>query len=149
SIRALRSLVVDIYPPDFGDEPLDAALDELMERARSRGVAAELDTDGVCDPIPDHAARLVYRVAQEGIRNALNHAGAASVRVRLRTGRTGVTIEVTDDGRGFDTDEARERAASGHVGLRALSGLLGDTGGSLEVESVPGAGTTLRAEVPL
>ena len=43
---------------------------------------------------------------------------------------------------------ARERAGAGHVGLRALAGLLADNGGSLDVESVPGGGTTLRAEVP-
>lgn len=43
SIRALRSLVVDIYPPDFGEEPLDVALGDLIERARARGVQAELE----------------------------------------------------------------------------------------------------------
>jgi signal transduction histidine kinase len=120
-----------------------------MDRARTRGLDAELDVEAATDPIPDHAARLVYRVAQEGIRNAVNHAGAGTVRVRLGTGRDRVTVEVSDDGRGFDADEAQARAAAGHVGLRALSGLIGDTGGSLTVESVPGAGTTLRAEVPL
>jgi signal transduction histidine kinase len=147
SIKALRSLVVDIYPPDFDEEPLDAALADLVERARSRGVEAHLDVDAP-DPIPDHAARLVYRVAQEGIRNALNHSGAKMLTVRLRTDGRRAAVEVADDGRGFDEAEPRARAAEGHVGLRALSGLVGDTGGSLDVRSVPGAGTTLRAEVP-
>ena len=100
------------------------------------------------DPIPDQAARLVYRVAQEGIRNALHHSGAGSVRVRLATAGRCATVEVSDDGRGFDADEAKARAAAGHVGLRALGGLVGDSGGSLDVNSVPGEGTTLRAEVP-
>jgi len=148
SIRALRSLVVDIYPPDFGEEPLDAALGDLVERARTRGLQAELDVTAAADPIPDHAARLVYRVAQEGIRNAVNHSGAGRVRVALRTAGDRATVEVVDDGRGFDEAEAKERAAAGHVGLRALSGLLGDNGGTLDIHSVPGEGTTLRAEVP-
>ena len=147
SIRALRSLVVDIYPPDFGEEPLDAALGDLVDRARSRGIEAELVVEAP-DPIPDQAARLVYRVAQEGIRNALHHSGAGSVRVRLGTAGRCATVEVSDDGRGFDDDEAKARAAAGHVGLRALGGLVGDSGGSLDVHSVPGEGTTLRAEVP-
>jgi two-component system, NarL family, sensor kinase len=148
TIRALRSLVVDIYPPDFGEEPLDAALGDLVERARARGLQAELDVTAAGDPIPDHAARLVYRVAQEGIRNAVNHSGARHVRVQLGTSAGRVTVEVVDDGRGFDEAEARERSAAGHVGLRALSGLLGDNGGTLDIHSVPGEGTTLRAEVP-
>ena len=147
SIKALRSLVVDIYPPDFGEEPLDVALGDLVERVRARGLAAELEVQ-VAEPIPDHAARLVYRVAQEGIRNALNHAGASTVRVRLAAGDGRATVEVSDDGRGFDDAEADDRAAAGHVGLRALSGLVGDNGGTLQVDSVPGSGTTLRAEVP-
>jgi two-component system, NarL family, sensor kinase len=148
TIRSLRSLVVDIYPPDFGGEPLDAALGDLVERARSRGLEAELDVSAAADPIPDHAARLVYRVAQEGIRNVVNHSGAGSVVVRLSTDRGKATVEVRDDGRGFDEGAARERAGAGHVGLRALSGLLADNGGSLDVQSVPGGGTTVRAEVP-
>ena len=147
SIKALRSLVVDIYPPDFGEEPLDVALGDLVERVRARGLAAELDVQAG-GPIPDQAARLVYRVVQEGIRNALNHAGASTVRVRLSAGDRRATVEVSDDGRGFDDAEAADRAAAGHVGLRALSGLVGDNGGSLQVDSVPGSGTTLRAEVP-
>jgi len=147
SIRALRSLVVDIYPPDFDEEPLDAALGDLVERARSRGLEAHLDVDA-SDAIPDRAARLVYRVAQEGIRNALNHSQAETVTIRLRTSAGRATVEVADDGRGFDEAEVRARAADGHVGLRALGGLIGDTGGSLDVDSVPGKGTTLRAEVP-
>lgn len=63
------------------------------------------------------------------------------------TGRR-ATVEVIDNGRGFDEEEAKARAAAGHVGLRGLGGLVGDSGGSLDVHSVPGAGTALRAEVP-
>ena len=148
SIRALRSLVVDIYPPNFGEDPLDAALGDLLERAGLRGLRTELDMTGANDAIPDQPARLVYRVVQEGIRNALDHSGAGAVKVRLATDRRRVTVEVSDDGRGFDADEARQRAAAGHVGLRALTGLVSDTGGRLEVHSVPGQGTTLHAEVP-
>lgn len=148
SIRALRSLVVDIYPPDFGEEPLDAALADLVERARGRGFDVELDVSATAEPIPDRAARLVYRVVQEGLRNVVNHSGAGSVMVRVATDGGRATVEVRDDGRGFDEIEARGRAGAGHVGLRALAGLLGDNGGSLDVQSVPGGGTTLRAEVP-
>ena len=148
SIRALRSLLVDIYPPNFGEDPLDAALGDLLERAAVRGLHTELDVTAAVDPIPDQAARLVYRIAQEGIRNALQHSQAGAVTVRLATGGGRVTVEVSDDGRGFDAAEARDRAAAGHVGLRALSGLVADSGGSLEIHSVPGQGTTLHAEVP-
>jgi signal transduction histidine kinase len=147
SIRALRSLVVDIYPPDFGEEPLDAALADLLERAEARGLRTDLDMGGAPDPVPDHAARLIYRVVQEGVRNVLSHSGAGTVRVRVATEGRRVVVEVSDDGRGFDEAQTRQAAAGGHVGLKALGGLIGDAGGSLEVRSQPGAGTTLRAEV--
>jgi signal transduction histidine kinase len=58
-------------------------------------------------------------------------------------------LAVTDDGHGFDPTTLGERAAEGHVGLRVLRGLVTDAGGSLELDSEVGAGTTLRVEVPV
>jgi two-component system, NarL family, sensor kinase len=149
SIRALRSLVIDLYPPDLREEGLDSALRDLVERARHRGVPTALDTSAVRDPIPDAVAGLLYRSAQEGLRNALSHAEATSVRMRVATEGRLAVLEVVDDGSGFDQATAASRAASGHVGLKALAGLLTDAGGSLDIRSRPGAGTALRAVVPL
>jgi two-component system NarL family sensor kinase len=149
SIRALRSLVVDIYPPDFGEEPLRVALADLLERAGDSGVGTDLDVTGLPDRLPDQASRLIYRVAQEGVRNALRHAGATTIQVRAEATGRRASVEVADDGRGIDDAEAAQAAADGHLGLRALRGLVTDAGGTLEVRRRgPDGGTTLRVEVP-
>ncbi|MEA2826455.1 MAG: two-component system, NarL family, sensor kinase [Actinomycetota bacterium] len=150
SIRALRSLVVDIYPPDLADEGLESALTDLLARADDEGLRPTLDVAGMRDPVPDAVSALLYRAAQEGLRNVLSHARAATVLVRVETAGGRATLEVVDDGDGFDADGAgAASAAPGHVGLKALAGLVADAGGVLHVRSAPGSGTTLRVEVPL
>ncbi|HET7488560.1 MAG TPA: ATP-binding protein [Acidimicrobiales bacterium] len=148
SIKSLRSLLVDIYPPDFAEVSLESALADLLARAADRGVATHLSAGGLVDPVPDAAARLVYRVAQEGLRNVVDHAGATTVTVSARTEGAGVSVEVSDDGQGFDTTVLAERQAAGHLGLTAMRGLVADAGGTLVVQSAPGEGTVVRATVP-
>lgn len=149
SIRALRSLLVDIYPPDFDEVSLESALIDLLTRAEERGVEATLDTDQLRDPLPDNVARLIYRVTQEGLRNVLDHAGASTVTVRVGTEAADAFAEVTDDGEGFDPSVLAERQSSGHFGLAALRGLVADAGGTLVVRSEPSRGTTLRVRLPV
>ncbi len=146
SIKALRSLLVEIYPPDLEREGLDSALSDLLARSSGRGVAAELDTSGIHAPVPAPIAGLLYRAAQEALRNTLNHAEATTLHMRVATAADLATLEVDDDGRGFDPATA---AAEGHVGLKGLQGLVTDAGGRLTVRSAPGDGTQIRVEVPL
>jgi len=95
------------------------------------------------------AERLLYRAAQEGLRNALVHGDPSSVRITLRQTLTEATLTVCDDGRGVDEATLTERQAAGHVGLVALRGLLSDAGGSLQVTPGGDGGTELRATVPI
>ena len=149
SIRALRSLVVDIYPPDFGEATLESALHDLVNRASEGGIDAQLDAEQLRDPVSDPAARLLYRAAQEGLRNVISHADARHVTVKVATvGPRGV-LDVVDDGQGFDAGAVTAARDSGHLGLTALRGLVADAGGTLTFTSSPGGGTTLHAEVPL
>ena len=148
SIRSLRSLIVDIYPPDFDEVSFDSAMTDLLSRGSDRGLRVDLAIE-LDDPLPDSAARLLYRSAQEGLRNTLDHAQASSVRLSV-TQRDGAAIlDLVDDGRGFDAEEATKSRATDHFGLVALRGLVTDAGGRLDVRSAPGAGTTLHVEVPL
>jgi two-component system NarL family sensor kinase len=148
SIRALRSLIVDIYPPNFDEVSFDSAITDLFSRASDRGLRTDVDID-LRDPLPDSVARLLYRSAQEALRNTLDHARARSVTLTI-SHRNGVAnLEVVDDGRGFDADDTAKSRAAGHLGLVALRGLVTDAGGELEVRSEPDAGTTLRVELPL
>jgi signal transduction histidine kinase len=97
--------------------------------------------------VGDEVAELVFRVAQEAVRNVAEHSAAATVDVRLTAGTT-VALTVADDGIGFDPAKLADNPAGGHVGLLLLQDLARTAGGSLEIEATPGRGTLLRLEVP-
>ncbi len=143
SLRALRSLMVEIYPPELDADGLDAALDDLLAPAAAQGVTASAVVHGI-DDVPDNTVALLWRVAQEAVRNSLRHSGAENLTVTVEGDRDGVVLEVTDDGRGFDPDR---RPDGRHFGLRGLTSLIQEAGGDLAVRSSPGAGTTIRLQV--
>jgi signal transduction histidine kinase len=144
SVGTLRTLLMDFYPADLEARGLPAALGDLVELAATRGVEAELDVSpGFSAPAP--TAALLYRIAQEALRNATAHAHARRVSVSVGVDRARYWLEVVDDGEGFDAEAA---ARDGHVGLRSVHDLLGDAGGWLSVRSTPTAGTVVRAELP-
>ncbi len=150
SIKALRSLLVEIYPPNLHEEGLESALGDLLSRLAVRGTATRLTVGVDRDDLEPERAAVLYRVAQEALRNVAAHARATQVRVtvdRLEGGR--VALVVDDDGVGFSTDQVQRRATEGHVGLRALAGLVAEFDGELDVRSQPGSGTRLRVELPL
>jgi two-component system, NarL family, sensor kinase len=153
AIRSLRSLVVDIHPPNLRRTGLAAALGDLAETTTARGVTATLVIDdGATRRLSCSAEQFAFRVAQEALRNVVAHAGASAVDVRLgrRPGTDGdvLTLAVNDDGVGFDPAAAVSDDRP-HLGLRLLDDLAGDVGGRIEVSSAPGAGTTVTMEVPV
>ena len=144
NIRALRSLLVDIYPPTLSDAGLVAALADLAASATGRGLVVRVTSvDETELRLSDAEERLVYRVAQECLRNAAAHAVGATVDVTLTRVEGAVVLDVLDDGPGFDTS-VLDSPEAGHFGLRVLSDLATDAGASLEVASGPGAGTHWR-----
>lgn len=145
SIRALRTLLVDIYPPRLHSEGLIAAVSDSMSALAAAGVDVELDAEPQLRLAPNVEA-VLFRVAQESLRNVLRHADAKHVSVRIRASSDVATLEVEDDGRGMTppADGPDE-----HFGLRMLRDLARDSGGSLELDSLPGRGTKVRLEIPL
>lgn len=148
SIKTLRSLLIEIYPPNLFEEGLGAALDDLLARAHGRGITTSLDTTMMTLSLDASAARVLYRVAQEALRNVVAHSGATTVHLRVATTDRLASLEVVDNGEGFDADILRSMPSEGHFGLRGLADLLTDAGGRLIVNSSAEAGTTIRAEVP-
>ncbi|WP_426592441.1 sensor histidine kinase [Cellulomonas sp. McL0617] len=148
SIKGLRSLLVDIYPASLGTAGLGAALQDLVGGLAARGVTIRLDdADGVEAGLSAETAQLVYGVARETVRNAVTHAQADEVLVRVdRDGGT-VVLEVRDDGIGFDVDAVLAAPVEGHFGLRLLADLAASAGARLEVSSEPGAGCRWRLTV--
>jgi two-component system, NarL family, sensor kinase len=144
SIRDLRTLLVDIYPADLHRTGLAAALGDLVSRAGTQGVEAKVDVDEHLR-LPADAEALLYRGAQEAVRNALAHAGASHLALSVVAENGVARLEVRDDGRGFDPGAG---GPAGPFGLRVLADLAENARGSLDVTSSPGAGTTVRLEVP-
>ena len=149
SITTLRTLLVDIYPPKLADAGLAGALTDLLAPARSRGLDVSLDAAELSEPLPQPQAALLYRAAQEALRNAVRHAHASSVRVRVASTPDAATLDVVDDGVGFDPATAQAATAEGHLGLRGLADRVADAGGRMRVDTAPGEGTRVRVEVPL
>ncbi len=147
SIGGLRSLLVDIYPPNLAAAGLTPALEDLVSSVRSRGIAVTLDlpADTGLDPAGE---RLVFRVAQECLGNVVRHSQASSVVVRLSHEGGYAVLEIADDGVGFDAAQALENPPEGHFGLRVLGDVAGEAGADLWLASAPGEGTQWRLRVP-
>ena len=146
-IRSLRTLLVELYPPSLHRTGLPAALRDLLDPLAGRGIEVDLQTPtGVV--VSEEAAELIFRVAQEAVRNVAEHAGASSVDMRLETGDGMIRLTVADNGVGFDVGRLQRRPVEGHVGLLLLHDLVRTAGGSLEIDSTPGQGTRLRLGAP-
>jgi signal transduction histidine kinase len=143
-IGELRSLMIEIHPPSLRSAGLPAALEGLVGTLRARGIDASTDVDPDLR-LPEEIEALFFRVAQEGLRNVVTHADAseAMVRVWVANGRAHLTI--VDDGVGFQAEADGLR--TGHLGMHVMHELANDAGGVLEVDSRPGAGTSLRLAV--
>jgi len=101
SLRALRSLLVEIYPPDLRTQGLPTALDDLLAPAAAAGISVSVVVADTSQVPPEQVA-LVWRGAQEAVRNATRHGRPRSLSVRVSTPPGGIQLEVRDDGAGFD-----------------------------------------------
>ena len=142
SLRSLRSLLVELHPPNLTEATLPAALEDLCAPAAASGVEVTVAVEPL-GPVTDREASVVWRVSQEAVRNSLRHAQARSLTVSLARRRGALVLEVSDDGQGFDASTV---PATEHYGLRGLESLVHDAGGSLALRTRPGAGTTVRLE---
>jgi signal transduction histidine kinase len=149
----LRALIQELRPPDLARDGLCGALrKQAATLGRLHGVAIDVEADdGVSAGADGTADAELLRVAQEALANALRHArGARRVVVRLGRrqdrGGGGVVLEVADDGPGFDPADPDLRGR--HLGLTSMETRAARIGGRLTIASAPGAGTTVRLEVP-
>jgi two-component system, NarL family, sensor kinase len=145
SVRSLRSAIVGIYPPNLRQSGLAAALSDLIARLDPQGIDATLEVEPGADFGSD-TDELLYRAAQEALRNVEAHAGAAHVRLTVRQEGDRAVMEVTDDGRGIAADDAERARAGGHMGLSILADIVRDGGGDLSVGPNDGTGTIVRVE---
>jgi signal transduction histidine kinase len=140
ALEDLRDLARGIYPPLLADSGLAAAI-EAQSRKGQLGV--ELDADGL-GRFPADVEATVYFCALEALQNVAKYAGASRTVVHLARANGNLAFTVEDDGRGFDPD-----AVTGGSGLQGMADRLAAVGGSLEVRSAPGRGTTVAGWVPV
>lgn len=146
-----RRLMVGLRPMLLDDLGLLPAIRWLCDSHLAElGVVASVEGDPGAVRLPAHIEVTLFRIAQEAISNIARHAGARHVQVRVVREAERVTVEIVDDGRGFDTQPfdggPGQLEHMGLIGMRERVGLLG---GRLEITSSPGRGTRLLAEVPL
>jgi len=145
-VRELRSLIVTVTPPALHKEGLHATLTDLVAVLQARGIEVELDVQPT-DGLTETDESLVYRVAQEAVRNIVRHAHASHVQVVVTERGDRLQLQITDDGEGFDPSLSARR--QGSVGLPLLAALVHESGGSLRVASAAGSGTTVTLNLPL
>jgi signal transduction histidine kinase len=142
ALDELRSLVFELRPPDLERDGLGGALRkhvELLRRLEPHEIELVVAEDLPVDPARD---REILRIAQEALQNAVKHAQADRVTVRLGADDGGLLLEVEDDGVGFDP--AAPGARSRQLGLTSMEERAERLGGRLEIRSAHGAGTTVR-----
>jgi signal transduction histidine kinase len=141
----VRQLSHDLYPPMLKQAGLAEVLRGYCDAfSHSRGIAASCDVDDSAAELSPGTALALYRIAQEALGNAAKHAAPTRVDVRLlRTGGDAV-LTVADDGHGYEPG----RAADGGLGLVNMRERARQLGGTFELDSRPGRGTTVRVAVP-
>jgi signal transduction histidine kinase len=139
ALETLRDLARGVYPPLLADQGLGAA---LAAQARKAAIPVMLETDGIGRYGQDVEAS-VYFCCLEALQNVAKYAEASRATVRLSADDGGLAFEVQDDGVGFDPASAGRGS-----GLQGMADRLDAVGGTLDVRSVPGAGTTIVGRVP-
>jgi signal transduction histidine kinase len=126
---------------DFGLVP---ALNwQARETGKRTGLNVRVTADETSDDLPEEHKTCIYRLAQEALNNAARHASARNIRVAVKTDPGLVRFSVQDDGTGFD-----KRVVRG-LGLLGMEERVRRLGGKLWIDSQPGRGTTISAELPL
>jgi PAS domain S-box-containing protein len=145
ALAEMRALIFELRPEALEREGLTGALKHHTAVLRARyGIAVEESL--VWEPVTSwESKQALYRIAQEALHNAGRHARATQVRIVLTQVDSQVRLEVQDNGVGFDSGSA----FPGHFGLNTMRERATDLGGRLDIESGPGAGTTVRAIIPV
>jgi signal transduction histidine kinase len=137
-------LIYELRPPALEQEGLVGALQRRIDAVEGRaGIQARLLVEGKIE-VEEPVEEALYRIAQEALNNALKHAAAEAVTVRVHTGQDIVRMSVVDDGRGFDPEIASQQ---GGMGLTTMRERAERVGGKLTVLSSPGQGTTVQIAV--
>jgi len=146
----VRVLSHTVHPRVLDDLGLAPALHKLArESSKGTGIDIDVDAGAVTTRLSPSIESVLYRVAQEAVRNATRHASPSRVRLKLSSDHTTVQLQVHDDGRGFDLDAVEKKGTTGGMGLLSMRERVALVDGSLEIKTAPASGTTIAATLPL
>jgi signal transduction histidine kinase len=147
-LEEVRLLSSTVHPGVLDDLGLDAALHKLArDSSHGNGIDIDVNIDANVKRLPRTLEAALYRVAREAVRNATHHASPKHIRINLFRRDASATLEVHDDGRGFDLDAIERRVrGKGFLSMRERVSLVD---GWLDVKTAAGSGTTVSATVPL
>lgn len=149
SLAEARRFVWDLRPASLDDaDDLAEALRALAARYAIDGPAVTVQVKGTADVLPEHCASALVRVAGEALSNAARHAAATTITLTVDYTADAVRLTVADNGCGFDPSQLSGPSLEGGHGLVSMRERLAAIGGTLILESSPGAGTTITANVP-
>ncbi len=144
----VQHAVWDLETPLLKGAELDEALRKLVDLISPGAAPIDVEVSGTPRPIPGLQKHHLLRVAQEAVTNAVRHASAGQIVVRLRFDSESVTLEVEDNGIGFDVQTHLSDGA-GHFGLRGMGERASRLAAALEIHSTPGQGSLVRVRLPL
>jgi signal transduction histidine kinase len=144
----VQHAIWDMESPLLEGTELGEALRKIATLIGSGASRIEISVSGSAVPLPSAIQHHLLRIAQEAITNAVRHAGATTIVVRLEYRARAVFLSVTDDGVGFEANDVLENSA-GHFGLRGLRGRSAKVGGELRIESSRAKGTLIEILVAL
>ena len=149
SVQALRAICYDLRPPLLSNNP-SLALKALVERLDGQSKAPihiEIAAENL--EVSEETALAIYRIAQEALYNAIQHADASEIAVRLTRYPEKLRMTITDDGRGIvDGTDLRRFAAEGHFGIAGMRERAAMIGGTLDIQAAPDYGTVVILEIP-
>lgn len=148
-LRTVRDISLLLRPPLLDDLGIAPALQWQAEDFICRTkIPCEFSEQGLPDDLPDSHKTCIYRIVQEALRNCETHAAASSVRISIRHAQQRLTVEVEDDGRGFEAISKKDGRVSG-LGIMGMCERAAMLGGTLHVRSLPGIGTRVTLSLPL
>jgi len=141
ALKEMRLLVYELRPLDLEKEGFVGALHQRLATVEKRaGIDARLIAEELVELSPP-LERELYRITQEALNNILKHSGATKVEIKLRVVDNYIELEIEDNGEGFDIDDVDNR---GGLGLLGMQERINKLGGSLNIISAPGKGTTIK-----
>ena len=151
TVEQVRNLSLTMRPPHLDDLGLVATLHWYLKyQAKIAGFQDQLAVVPADIQVSAGLAIVCFRIAQEAVTNAVRHAAPQTIQIELRLEGTELTLLVRDDGRGFDVEHARRRAAAGgSLGLISMQERASLAGGKMEIESTIGEGTRIQAWFPM